>query len=298
MLEEQGFGDEVAEEVNELEGGVGGDGVGNAGEGVEGHGGVDEGDDGDVELEGLVEDGGLAVGVDDDDAVGGLGGAEAELLVAGTELLGGVAVGEEAAGAPEGVGGGGVGAEAPRHQLEDVVEERVGVDEHEPPLLPCQRRHEVARAPHAYQRLVGVDDRHLVAEPIRVHLEVMRRHPPTTLRIRAQQLLYHDRMDRHSQSAQLNLFLSLSVSRLDCDCDWDCDCDCDDDDWNGFPLSHSLTHSSSLAFGICIIRVLVLVYPLILTPHSLASFFFPFFLLTFFYPKTKKKLTRKKCFCP
>lgn len=282
MLEEQGFGDEVAEEVNELEGGVGGDGVGNAGEGVEGHGGVDEGDDGDVELEGLVEDGGLAVGVDDDDAVGGLGGAEAELLVAGTELLGGVAVGEEAAGAPEGVGGGGVGAEALRHQLEDVVEERVGVDEHEPPLLPCQRRHEVARAPHAYQRLVGVDDRHLVAEPIRVHLEVMRRHPPTTLRIRAQQLLYHDRMDRHSQSAQLN----LSLSRLDCD--WDCDCDDDDDDWNGFPLS--LTHSSSLAFGICIIRVLVFG----LSPHTHTTLprelLLSFLSSDLFLPKNKKEI--------
>lgn len=149
LLEKEGLGEEVAEQVNELYRGVGGDGIGNAAERVEGHVGGDEGDDRDVEAGRLVDDGGLGVGVEDDEAVGGLGGAEDELLVAGAELLGAVAVGEEAAGAPEGAGGGGVGADAGGHEVEDVVEERIGVDEHEAAPAAGQGRHEVEGAPHA-----------------------------------------------------------------------------------------------------------------------------------------------------
>ncbi|QHO00440.1 uncharacterized protein DS421_13g406570 [Arachis hypogaea] len=128
---------------------------------------------------------------------GGWVGAEDELLVARAELLGAVAVGEEAAGAPEGVGGGGVGADAGGHKVEDVVEERVGVDEHEPTVAACKGLHEVQGAPHAYQGFVRIYDCHLVPHAIRVLLQVMRRHSPPHLCIRAQQLLYHYRMHRH-----------------------------------------------------------------------------------------------------
>ena len=149
LLKKQGLGDQVTEQVNELNRRIGGNRVGDALERVEGHGGVDQGNNGDLKLVSLVDNRRLRVSVDDDDAVGRLGGAEDELLVARAELLRAVAVGEEAAGAPEGVGGGGVGANARGHEVEDVVEERVGVDEHEAPVAACQGRHEVEGAAHA-----------------------------------------------------------------------------------------------------------------------------------------------------
>lgn len=164
---------------------------------MERHGGVDQGDNGNLKLESLVDDGRLALGVDDDDAIGRLGGAEDELLVAGAELLGAVAVGEEAAGAPEGAGGGAEGADCGGHEVEDVVEERVGVDEHEAAVVAGEGGHEVAGTAHANEGLVGIDYRHFVAESVRVLLQVVGCHSPTHLSVRAQKLLYYDRMDRH-----------------------------------------------------------------------------------------------------
>lgn len=197
LLMKQCFGNQITEQINELNRIVGGNRISNAAVDIEGHGGVDQCNNGNLKLESLVDDGRLAVGVDNDDAIGGLGGAEDEFLVAGAELLGAVTVGEEAAGAPEGAGGDGVGANLLGHEVEDVVEERVGVDEHEAGVVAGEGGDEIECAAHANEGFVGVDDGHLVAEAIGVALEMVSSNSSTHLRIRAQQLLYHYRMNRH-----------------------------------------------------------------------------------------------------
>lgn len=180
---------------------IGGNRIGNALIDVEGHGGVDQGDDGNLKLESLVDDRRLTLGVDDEDAIGRLGGAEDELLVARAELLGAEAIGEEAAGAPERVGGGAVGAHLLGHEVEDFVEERVGVDEHEAAVVAGEGGHEVAGTAHANEGLVGVDDGHFVAEAIGELLQMVSGNTSTHLSIGAKQLLYHHRMDRHLLSS-------------------------------------------------------------------------------------------------
>lgn len=205
----QSFGNQITEEINELNRIVGGNRISNAAVDIEGHGGVDQCNNGNLKLESLVDDGRLAVGVDNDDAIGGLGGAEDELLVAGAELLGTVTVGEEAAGAPEGAGGRGVGANLFGHEVENVVEERVGVDEHEAGVVAGEGGDEVEGAAHANEGFVGVDDGHFVAEAIGVALEMVSSNSSTHLRIRAQQLLYHYRMDRHAFPPSSILSLTL-----------------------------------------------------------------------------------------
>lgn len=198
LLMKQCFGNQITEQINKLNRIVGGNRISNAVVDIGGHGGVDQCNNGNLKLESLVDNARLAVGVDNDDAIGGLGGTEDELLVAGAELLGAVAVGEEAAGAPEGAGGGGVGANLLGHEVEDVVEERVGVDEHEAGVVAGKGGDEVEGAAHANEGFVGVDDGHSVAEAIGVALEMVSNNSSTHLRIRAQQLLYHYRMDRHA----------------------------------------------------------------------------------------------------
>jgi len=209
LLMKQSFGNQITEEINELNRIVGGNRISNAAVDIEGHGGVDQCNNGNLKLESLVDDGRLAVGVDNDDAIGGLGGAEDELLVAGAELLGTVTVGEEAAGAPEGAGGRGVGANLFGHEVENVVEERVGVDEHEAGVVAGEGGDEVEGAAHANEGFVGVDDGHFVAEAIGVALEMVSSNSSTHLRIRAQQLLYHYRMDRHAFPPSSILSLTL-----------------------------------------------------------------------------------------
>lgn len=190
---------------------IGGNGISNAFVTMERHARVDESDNGDLKLMSLVDNGRLAVSIENEDAIRGLGGTKAELLVARTELLGTVGIGQEATGAPEGVGGGRVGPNLLGHELEDFVVERVGVDEHEAATLAGEGGHEVARAAHANEGLVGVDDHHLVTEAIGVDLEMLLSNSPTQLGVRAQQLLNHDRMDRHASPSIRLIPPSLSL---------------------------------------------------------------------------------------
>lgn len=177
---------------------IGGNRIGNAVIDIERHGGVDQCNDGNVKLESLIDDGRLSFSVDNDNAIGRLGGTEDELLVARAELLRAVAVGKEAAGAPERVGGGAIGADLFGHEVENVVKERVGVDEHEAAVVAGQGGDEVAGTAHANKSLIGIYYGHFVAESVRVLLQMVSSNSPTHLSIRAQQFLYHDRVDCHA----------------------------------------------------------------------------------------------------
>lgn len=129
--------------------GIDGNGISNAAVSVDGHGRVNESDNWNLEFESLIDDGGLALSVDDDDAIWWLSGTKAELLIARAELLGAVAVGEKATVAPERVGRGAIRANLLGHEFEDFVEERVGVDEHESSVMACEGSDEVAGTAHA-----------------------------------------------------------------------------------------------------------------------------------------------------
>ncbi|PON41383.1 hypothetical protein TorRG33x02_338250 [Trema orientale] len=178
VVKKEGLGDEIAEEVNKLEGVIGGDGIGDLREVVQGHSGVDEGDDGNAEAMGLEDDRGLAVRVEDDEAIRGLSGTEAELLVAGAELLGAEAIGEEATGAPERVHGRGVAADLLGHVLDDLVKQWVGVHEHESALLLSQGGDELGGVAEADEGFVRVHDRRPIATSVREHLQMLTHHTP------------------------------------------------------------------------------------------------------------------------
>lgn len=208
-ITKEGLGDEIAKEVDELDGVVGGDRIGDLVKVVGRHGGVDERDDGNAESMGLEDDGGLAVRVEDDEAIGGLCGAKEELLVARAELLRAAAVGEEATGAPERVEGRGIAANLPGHLLDDVVEEGVGVYEHETAILVGQRRHELGSVAEADEGFVRIDYGHPIAHSVCEYFQMVTHHTPTQLRVRAQQLLYHYRMQRRRHLLQIFFFFSF-----------------------------------------------------------------------------------------
>lgn len=186
LLQQKSLGDQITEQIDELHGIVGRDRVGDSLVNVERHGGVDKGHDGNLKLLGLEDDGRLSLGVEDDDAIGGLRGSEAELLVARTEPLGAETVGEEASGAPEGVLVGVVEADPLGHLLEDLVKERVGVHEQEAGLLPSHGANEGAGAAERDKGFVRVDDGHAIADAVRVSLEVVGRHAPPQVGVRVQ----------------------------------------------------------------------------------------------------------------
>lgn len=196
----EGLGDEIAEEVNELNRIISRNRVRDLVVVVQRNRGINERNNGNAQARGLENDGGLPVGVEDDEAVGGLGRGEAEALVAVAELLWAAAVGEEAAGAPEGRHGGRVATNLLRHQVDYVVEEWVRVDEHEAGVLAGQGRHEVGGAAEGDQGLVGVDDGDVVADSQCQMLRVVPHHSSPYVGVRAQQLLYQQRLQRRRHS--------------------------------------------------------------------------------------------------
>lgn len=108
-----------------------------------------------------------------------------------------MAVGEEAAGAPESVHGGSVAADLLGHLLEDFVPEGVGVDEHEAGLVLGHGGDELGGVAEAYEGLVRVDDGHAIAGAVGELLEVVGGDTAAQMGVRAQQLLYHYGVERH-----------------------------------------------------------------------------------------------------
>ena len=136
-----------------------------------------------------MDERGLAVGAEHDDAVGRLRRREAEALVAGAELLGAEAVGEGPPGAPEEAQRGAVAAELAGHLLDDLVEMRVGVDDHDAAVAARHGGDELGGAAEADEGLVGVDDGDAVAAAVGELLEVVGHHALPHVGVGAQQLL-------------------------------------------------------------------------------------------------------------
>lgn len=213
LLEQESLGDHITEEVHELHRVVGRDRVLYLPVALPRHAGVHERHHGDLQLRGLLDDRRLPLGVHDHEAVGRLRGAEADLLVAGAELLGAAAVGEEPARPPQRVAAGGVAPDPPRHLLHDLVEQRVGVDEHEAAALARQGGDEVAGVAEADEGAVGVDDGHAVAGAVGEELEVVGGcDAAAEVGVRAQELLDDDGVERHPRRLWIGSEFLLEVS--------------------------------------------------------------------------------------
>lgn len=115
-----------------------------------------------------------------------MGGPEANLLTAGPELLGAVAVGEEPTSAPQQVHGGAVAADLLRHLLDDLIPEGVGVDEHEAGLLLGEGGDELGGGAEADECSIRVDDGHAIAGSIGELLEVVGCYSTTQMGVGAQ----------------------------------------------------------------------------------------------------------------
>lgn len=83
------------------------------------------------------------------------------------------------------------------HLLDDLIEEWIGVDEEKVGLLASEEGDEVAGISQAYECLVRVDDGLTVADAISEDLEMVLGHAPTLVGVRAEELLYHSRVDCH-----------------------------------------------------------------------------------------------------
>lgn len=106
LLEKQCFGNQITEKIDKLNRGVNGNGISNAAESMERHSRINKSDNWNVKFESLVNNRRLALGIDNDDAIGRLSGTEAKFLVARSKLLGTVAVGEKSTSTPERIGRG------------------------------------------------------------------------------------------------------------------------------------------------------------------------------------------------
>lgn len=201
LLKKKCFGNQITEQIDKLNRRINRNWISNAAKSMEWHGRIDESYDWNLKFESLVNDRRFALSVDNDNAIGGLSGTEAELLVARAKLLGTVAVGEESTGAPERTGRRAVAADFFGHKVKDFIEERVGVDEHEASVLAGEGRDEIEGTTHAYQGLIGIDNGHFVAKAVSVFFEMMSGNLTTNVGIGAQKLLYHYRMDRHASTA-------------------------------------------------------------------------------------------------
>lgn len=84
-----------------------------------------------------------------------------------------------------------------RHLRDDLIEDRVGVDEEQPRIVAGEVADEVAGVADAHQALVGVDDADAVARALREDLEVVLRHAPADVRVRVDELLYQYGVERH-----------------------------------------------------------------------------------------------------
>lgn len=113
------------------------------------------------------------------------------------ELLGTVAVREEAASAPQHVHGGAVAPNPLRHLLDDFVPEGVGVDEHEAGLLLGEGGDELGGAAEADEGAVGVDDGHAIAGSVGELLEVVGGDTAAQMGVGAEQLLYDYGVESH-----------------------------------------------------------------------------------------------------
>lgn len=81
--------------------------------------------------------------------------------------------------------------------LDDFLEQRIGIDEHEAALLANDGSHEVASIAHADEGFVGVDNGHAVAEAIGVELEMVLGDAAAEVGVGAEKLLDYDGVESH-----------------------------------------------------------------------------------------------------
>lgn len=118
----------------------------------------------------------------------------------GSKLLGAVAVRQEPSDLPEvrrAVVVVRVALDAARGELDDLVEERVRVDEEDVPPRAGEVGDEARGAAEADQGFVGVDDGHPVAGPVGVLLEMVLRGAAAEVGAGVEELLDYRRVERH-----------------------------------------------------------------------------------------------------
>lgn len=88
-------------------------------------------------------------------------------------------------------------------ELDDLVEERIGVDEEDVPPHVREVRHEMGGATEADQGFIGVDYGHPVTRPVGVLLEMVLGRATAEMCAGVQKLLDYCRVDRHPSSEML-----------------------------------------------------------------------------------------------
>lgn len=149
LLEKQCFGNQITEEIDKLNRGINRNRISNAAESMKRHGRINERHNRNLKFISLVDNRRFTLSINNNDAIRRLGGTKTKPLVTRAKLLRVVTVSEESTSAPERIGRRTIAVNFFGHELEDFVEERVGVDEHEASVLASEGRDEVEGTTHA-----------------------------------------------------------------------------------------------------------------------------------------------------